>query len=48
MYANPQWTTTRAYVYSPAFLQLVSPLEALPWQAFLGVWTAILLRPSAT
>ena len=43
MYANPQWTTTGAYVYSPAFLQLIAPLKALPWVAFLGVWTAILL-----
>ena len=37
------WTTTGAYVYSPAFLQLIAPLKALPWVAFLGVWTAILL-----
>ena len=43
MYANPRWTTTGAYVYSPAFLQLIAPLKALPWVAFLGVWTAILL-----
>ena len=43
MYANPQWTTTGAYVYSPAFLQLIAPLKVLPWVAFLGVWTAILM-----
>ena len=43
MYAQADWTTTGAYVYSPAFLQLISPLRALPWVAFLGVWTAILL-----
>ncbi|MFL5645749.1 MAG: glycosyltransferase 87 family protein [Chloroflexota bacterium] len=43
MYANAAWTTTGAYVYSPAFLQLISPLKALPWVAFLGVWTAILM-----
>ena len=43
MYANPQWTTTGAYVYSPAFLQLIAPLKALPWIAFMGVWTAILI-----
>src|SRR3954462_13546453 len=30
MYANAAWTTTGAYVYSPAFLQLISPLKALP------------------
>jgi hypothetical protein len=43
MYAKADWTTTGAYVYSPAFLQLIAPLKALPWVAFLGVWTAILL-----
>ncbi len=42
-YAQANWTTTGAYVYSPAFLQLLSPLRALPWVAFLGVWTAMLL-----
>jgi len=42
-YAQADWTTTGAYVYSPAFLQLVSPLQNLPWLAFVGVWTAILL-----
>jgi len=42
-YANSDWTKPEAYVYSPAFLQLVSPLAQLPWVAFLGVWTAILL-----
>jgi len=42
-YAQANWTTTGAYVYSPAFLQLVSPLQHLPWLAFVGVWTAILL-----
>jgi hypothetical protein len=42
-YAQSQWTNPIAYVYSPAFLQLVSPLTRLPWQAFIGVWTAILL-----
>jgi hypothetical protein len=42
-YAQANWTTTGAYVYSPAFLQLVAPLKLLPWVAFMGVWTAILL-----
>jgi hypothetical protein len=42
-YANADWTSPIAYVYSPAFLQLVSPLTSLPWQVFMGVWTAILL-----
>ena len=43
MYAQADWTTTGAYVYSPAFLQLIAPLKVLPWIAFVGVWTAILL-----
>jgi len=42
-YARSSWNDPIAYVYSPAFLQLVSPLTALPWQAFIGVWAAIML-----
>lgn len=42
-YANANWTRPSAYVYSPAFLQLVAPLASLPWQAFVAAWTAILL-----
>jgi hypothetical protein len=42
-YLHSSWNDPIAYVYSPAFLQLVSPLTALPWQAFMAVWTAILL-----
>ena len=42
-YARSDWTNPIAYVYSPAFLQLISPLTRLPWQAFVAVWTAILL-----
>jgi Glycosyltransferase family 87 len=42
-YLHSEWNDPIAYVYSPAFLQLVSPLTALPWQAFMAVWTAILL-----
>ena len=32
-----------AYLYSPAFLQALSPLRALPWPLFVGVWTIVLL-----
>jgi hypothetical protein len=32
-----------AYLYSPAFLTILSPLRALPWPVFLGLWTAGLL-----
>lgn len=42
-YANAHWTTPSAYVYSPAFLQLVAPLALLPWQAFVAAWTGILI-----
>ncbi len=42
-YLHSSWNDPIAYVYSPAFLQLVSPLTALPWQAFMAVWTAVLI-----
>ncbi|MEO8572063.1 MAG: glycosyltransferase family 87 protein [Chloroflexota bacterium] len=42
-YLHSDWNDPIAYVYSPAFLQLVSPLTALPWQAFMAVWTAVLV-----
>jgi Glycosyltransferase family 87 len=42
-YVHSDWNDPIAYVYSPAFLQLVSPLTALPWQAFVAAWTAILI-----
>ena len=32
-----------AYLYSPAFLQFLTPLRVLPWVGFVAVWTAILL-----
>lgn len=37
------WNTIGAYPYSPAFAQLVYPLDLLPWPAFVGAWTAILI-----
>jgi hypothetical protein len=42
-YLHSKWNDPIAYVYSPAFLQLVTPLTALPWQAFMAVWTALLI-----
>ncbi len=42
-YALSDWTQPVAYVYSPAFLQAISPLTHLPWLQFFGVWTALLL-----
>jgi hypothetical protein len=37
------WTSPVAYVYSPAFLQVIAPLKALSWTAFVAAWTALLL-----
>ena len=42
-YLHSEWNDPIAYVYSPAFLQLVTPLTALPWQAFMAAWTALLI-----
>ncbi|HEU0237524.1 MAG TPA: glycosyltransferase family 87 protein [Candidatus Limnocylindrales bacterium] len=46
-YLHSEWNDPIAYVYSPAFLQLVSPLTALPWQLFMAAWTAILIGSAA-
>jgi hypothetical protein len=37
------WNTIGAYPYSPAFAQLVYPLDQLPWPAFVAAWTALLV-----
>ncbi|HUP54957.1 MAG TPA: glycosyltransferase family 87 protein, partial [Methylomirabilota bacterium] len=42
-YARSDWTDPIAYVYSPAFLQLLQPIRVLPWQLYVAVWTAILI-----
>jgi hypothetical protein len=42
-YALSDWTDPIAYVYSPAFLQLLSPIRALPWQPFVAAWTLVQL-----
>lgn len=42
-YLHSAWNDPIAYVYSPAFLQFVSPLIALPWQAFVAAWVALML-----
>jgi hypothetical protein len=38
-----EWNTIGAYPYSPAFAQLVYPLNLLPWPLFVAAWTALLL-----
>jgi len=42
-YARSAWTDPIAYVYSPAFLQLLTPIRALPWQLYMAAWTLIQL-----
>jgi hypothetical protein len=32
-----------AFLYSPAFAQLIAPLTALPWQVYAAVWTVLLV-----
>lgn len=39
--------TNDAFLYSPAFAQILSPLTALPWEVFLGIWLAAILIPLA-
>jgi hypothetical protein len=34
------WETNLEYRYSPAFLWVIGPLQSLPFDAFLGIWTA--------
>src|SRR3954469_21662106 len=36
-YVLSDWTSPVAYVYSPAFLQLLPPRRGLPWQFLVGV-----------
>ena len=38
-----EWNTIGAYPYSPAFAQLVYPLNLLPWPLFVAAWTLLLL-----
>jgi len=42
-YAVASPFTIGSYLYSPAFAQAIGPLTVLPWPAFAGVWTAILM-----
>jgi hypothetical protein len=36
-----------AYIYSPAFAQLIAPLVILPWPVFAALWTGIVAAPLA-
>lgn len=44
-YSTAQQGDTGAYLYSPAFAQVIAPLTALPWQVFAGLWTALVAAP---
>lgn len=46
-YAATYQGATGAYLYSPAFAQLLAPLVALPWPVFLAIWTLIVAAPLA-
>ncbi len=46
-YANAGVGAYGAYLYSPAFLQVLAVIRALPWTAFLACWEAILLVATA-
>lgn len=37
------WNSIGAYPYSPAFAQLIWPLNLLPWPLFIAAWTALLI-----
>ena len=41
-YANQHAGPAGAYLYSPAFAQLISPLTSLPLPLFAGIWTALM------
>ncbi|HEY4189138.1 MAG TPA: glycosyltransferase 87 family protein, partial [Candidatus Limnocylindrales bacterium] len=43
MYDGSLAGTLGAYLYTPAFAQILAPLVALPWALFIAIWTAILL-----
>lgn len=40
-YPGPQVGLPGAYLYSPAFLQALTPLRLLPWEAFHAVWIGL-------
>ena len=42
-YASSVAGVPGAYLYSPAFRQVLAPLTALPWPVFHGIWTALLI-----
>ncbi|TAJ99959.1 MAG: DUF2029 domain-containing protein [Chloroflexota bacterium] len=47
VYATAHQGETGAFLYAPVFAQLISPLTALPWPIFAGLWTALMAAPLA-
>src|SRR5688572_5891787 len=41
LYAQGEVGGENAYLYSPAFAQLMQPLTLLPWAVFAGLWAAL-------
>ena len=46
-YAGATVGVPGAYLYSPAFLQLIGPLRAMSWPGFVAAWTLVLLVATA-
>lgn len=46
-YSTAHQGTTGAFLYSPAFAQLIAPLTRLGWPAFAGLWTGLVAVPLA-
>jgi len=40
-YHRAEVDTSRAYLYSPAFVQAIAPVTELPWREFHAVWTGL-------
>ncbi len=40
-YPGPQVGLPGAYLYSPAFLEVLTPLRGLPWEVFHAIWTGL-------
>jgi hypothetical protein len=40
-YPGPQVGLPGAYLYSPAFLEVLTPLRVLPWEVFHAIWTGL-------
>lgn len=47
LYANARVGALGAYLYSPAFAQLLAPAGLLPWPVFLFGWTFVSIRVAA-